>query len=86
MKIVPRILLIATVVGTIGYGFNFYLEQRKAQQTEMIAPPVIAQPLSVPIVAQPAITPVTPQPALPVSPTDSTGNAGLNKLLQSGQK
>jgi hypothetical protein len=86
LKPVPKLILILTVVGGVGYGVNAYIEAHKGQLTQpapqaqeaVVAPTVQQAPVQA---SAPAQT-YQPAPVQEAPAQDQGYNAGLSKLLQ----
>jgi hypothetical protein len=97
IKPFPKLLLILSVVGAIGYGINFYLEkhprpaaQAQPETAQAFQPPEAAEMSSAPAVQVQAPAPQpAPQATAPqeqATQQDDSQNAGLSNLLKAGQK
>lgn len=89
LKPLPKLLIIAAVVGAVGYGLTKFLpkpsDQPKVEPTVTIAPPapvVVAPPVQTTVV-EPKVE--APAPSAP-STNVTSGDAGLNAVLGAGKK
>ena len=85
LKTAPKLLIIAAVVGGIGYGVNVYLERNPTEIVPKGTAPALtvdAIPLEVP--SKPAavtIPPIPASPAISAPQPAAPADRGLNKLL-----
>lgn len=86
MKPLPKALLIAAVVGALGYGATFVLPKKVEHKETATAVSTTKEPERIEV--EPVTKPVTEStpPKVVLPEVEQARNAGLDKLLNSGTK
>ena len=92
LKLLPKIIIVAAVVGGVGYAVNLFLNSQpqatvQAQQQTVTTVQAQAQPVqqiqapAQEVKAEPVAAAPVPAPAQPAQTSNASENRGLNALL-----